>query len=298
VIPDVAIPAQAEKPDYASTRDDTAAERRRREIADENRCDEREGVRRDMETFACKSCSSPVPKVRVFCPQCGAFQGSPPSAGDQNFVQPQINYQEHLSKGSPRVFFGRAFSRRQVITSLAGIAIVAVIVLVLTAAHRPKKSRIPPVIRTPEAHSQTDKLNAHEALPHSAVDPSAGWSGSKDAAVAPSVKPRSEAEVRVTVEDVKVVQEQNRIDIQFASSRPIVPNVTRLSDPERLVIDVLNAVCEVPRRRIAVHSAKIKAVRASQFQIQPPVTRVVVDLVSPNSYHVSASGKKLVINID
>jgi len=112
------------------------------------------------------------------------------------------------------------------------------------------------------------------------------------------VKRGSEAEVRVTVEDVKVIEEQNRVDIQFAPSRSIVPHVTRLSAPERLVFDVRNAVCEVPRSRIAVHSGKIKAVRASQFQIQPPVTRVVVDLVSPNSYHVSASGKKLVINID
>jgi hypothetical protein len=199
-----------------------------------------------------------------------------------------------------------------VIASFAGIGLAIVILLALAAAHRPKKSQIPTVIHTPEAQSQTGKLNPPEALPRSTVPgpnnlsqiatkPVSGHPGRS--VLAPisetsGVKRGSEAEVRVTVEDVKVVQEQNRIDIQFAPSRPIVPNVTRLSDPERLVIDVLNAVCEVPRRRIAVHSAKIKAVRASQFQLQPPVTRVVVDLVSPNSYHVSASGNKLVINID
>ena len=281
-----------------SGHDGSTAELMGEEAGNENRGYKQQRAPHDIETFACNSCGSPVSKLRVFCPQCGTFQGnSPPSAGNENLIQPAINYQEHHSKGSTRAVFGGFLSRRQLIASLAGIALVLVIVLALAVGT--KKSRITSVINNLETYGPTGKFDPHEALPRSVVDPSAAGSGNKDDAVTPSrVKPSNEAEDGVAVKDVTVVPGRNRIDIEIAPSLHVVTSVTRLSDPERLVIDVRNAVCEVPGSRIVVHSSKIMGVRVSQFQVQPPVTRVVVDLVSAGTSRLNRSGNKLVINID
>src|SRR3989442_9343150 len=84
VVPEIANPAQVEKSNYCSLHNAATAER----VAHENAGDKHQRVRHDPEIFACRSCSSPVPKLRVFCPQCGTFQGnSPPPTGDENFVQ-------------------------------------------------------------------------------------------------------------------------------------------------------------------------------------------------------------------
>ena len=55
-----------------------------------------------------------------------------------------------------------------------------------------------------------------------------------------------------------------------------------LQEPDRLVIDFLNTVFRSEINRIEVGRGNIVRVRASQFEVNPNISRVVIDLVSPS----------------
>jgi hypothetical protein len=67
-----------------------------------------------------------------------------------------------------------------------------------------------------------------------------------------------------------------------SSRRPLVPSIQAISDPDRLVIDLPNARLETQKqKRISVQADQISSLRADQLQENPPVARVVVDLLAP-----------------
>jgi len=76
-----------------------------------------------------------------------------------------------------------------------------------------------------------------------------------------------------------------------------VPAIQLISDPTRLVIDLPNARLDVPHKRISIQADQISAVRADQFQQNPPVARVVVDLLAPREYTWDAAGNRLVVHL-
>ncbi len=71
----------------------------------------------------------------------------------------------------------------------------------------------------------------------------------------------------------------------------------RLSAPERLVLDIENAVAEGSARTIPVNTPDLKAVRIAQHQLDPPVTRIVLDLEGPREFDVASYGNKLVVTV-
>jgi hypothetical protein len=96
------------------------------------------------------------------------------------------------------------------------------------------------------------------------------------------------------VRDIEVVPGKKGLSIQIVSSRPVLPEVTRVEGPTRIVIDIPAAVLAAPKR-IAVNGYSVREVRASQFQNRPPVTRVVVELTAVRDYSVVTSGNKLAV---
>ena len=70
----------------------------------------------------------------------------------------------------------------------------------------------------------------------------------------------------------------------------------RLSDPERLVLDIDNSI-PATQQTIAVNAADLKSVRVAQFQAAPPVTRVVLDLAGPREFDLATRGNKLVVTV-
>src|SRR5271169_187629 len=69
--------------------------------------------------------------------------------------------------------------------------------------------------------------------------------------------------------------------VEILSSRPLVPVITKADNPPRLVIDLPDARFAGNRRRIDGQGDQIGGVRIDQYQKNPPVTRVVVDLLKP-----------------
>jgi hypothetical protein len=100
-----------------------------------------------------------------------------------------------------------------------------------------------------------------------------------------------------TIKSFRIVQEKDGPAVEILSTRPLVPSIQAIGDPDRLVIDLPNARLETPDKRINVQADQIRTIRANQFQQSPPVARVVVDLLAPRAYTWDAAGNRLVVHL-
>lgn len=86
-----------------------------------------------------------------------------------------------------------------------------------------------------------------------------------------------------------------RLHIQTSVS--IAPEVQLVPNPDRLVIDLPNTVGGPGFHGFRVGNGEIRGVRTSLFSTSPLVTRVVVDLNSPEWYRVAPDSTGLVITL-
>jgi len=101
----------------------------------------------------------------------------------------------------------------------------------------------------------------------------------------------------VSVRNPSVVRAKGGMDIEIATTGPVEPKVMKLTSPDRLVVDLPNSVPAGHPAAITVNSGDIKAVRIGRFQVEPPVTRVVVDLNSPRDFEVVPSAHKVTLKL-
>lgn len=94
-----------------------------------------------------------------------------------------------------------------------------------------------------------------------------------------------------------MVLEKDGPAVEILSTKPLIPAVQALNDPLRLVIDLPNARLEVRQKRISIQANQISTLRADQFQENPPVARVVLDLLAPRSSTWEAAGNRLVVHL-
>ena len=106
----------------------------------------------------------------------------------------------------------------------------------------------------------------------------------------------------VVVRSVRVFNGPSGPAVEILSSSPLVPAISKLDNPPRLVIDLPNAdlpnaLLSGSKNRIDFSNPEIRGVRINQFQNAPPVARVVVDLVKPVRHTWDAAGNRLMIRL-
>jgi AMIN domain len=101
----------------------------------------------------------------------------------------------------------------------------------------------------------------------------------------------------IQIRNISIEQTEGGPAVAIASNGALVPAITKLDGPPRLVIDLAGAVNAVPRARIAGTSEGIKAIRVSQYQASPPLTRVVVDLSEARDYAWETVQNKLLVHL-
>jgi hypothetical protein len=119
-------------------------------------------------------------------------------------------------------------------------------------------------------------------------------------ATQPAIKPVSTAVAKqapAAVKSVLIVQEKTGPAIEILTSRPIPPALQTLSNPPRLLIDLPNANVAVKQKHLSAPGEQFTNVRVDQYQVTPPVTRVVVDLIAPRQYTWDAAGNRLMIRL-
>ena len=107
----------------------------------------------------------------------------------------------------------------------------------------------------------------------------------------------SAAKKSAAIKSFRIVQEKDGQAVEILSTKPLVPSIQSISDPPRLVIDLPNARLETQQKRIDIEADQIGSIRADQFQQNPPVARVVVDLLAPRAYTWDAAGNRLVVHL-
>jgi len=117
---------------------------------------------------------------------------------------------------------------------------------------------------------------------------------SQNAESAKTVSPKREAAV---VSSVRVVHERGVPALEVVSTHPVVPTIRLLDSPPRLVIDLSNARMGLLRKRIPVLQENILTIRAEQFQKDPPITRIVLDLLVPYRYTWDVAGNRLMVRL-
>src|SRR6266568_9175056 len=102
---------------------------------------------------------------------------------------------------------------------------------------------------------------------------------------------------QTSVRTVKVLGSMDAVEIEVEASDRIVPQTQVLTGPDRLVVDFPNAVPSNQLRSQSVDRGEVKDLRIGLFQSKPPITRVVIDLKSAQSYQVFPSGRTVIIKI-
>lgn len=126
----------------------------------------------------------------------------------------------------------------------------------------------------------------------------APWLLSQTAAKADAKPSASYADSKIAaIKSFRIVQEKDGPAVEILSTKPLVPSIQAISNPDRLVIDLPNARLETGQKRISVQADQISSIRADQFQQNPPVARVVVDLLAPRAYTWDAAGNRLVVHL-
>jgi N-acetylmuramoyl-L-alanine amidase len=91
------------------------------------------------------------------------------------------------------------------------------------------------------------------------------------------------------IRQVRVEQLGTRFRVLIEATLPVEYTVRELFEPDRLVVDIAGAVFLPVKQEIPVAGAVVSEVRAAQFQVDPNITRVVVELRRRVAYTVAAA---------
>jgi Tfp pilus assembly protein PilP len=148
------------------------------------------------------------------------------------------------------------------------------------------------------ARSTAKSLQQTQAnpAPKAAVVPAAARPapGAPAPAVKPAVvaaKPASSSHNQL--QRVNVVPAADGVQIEISSTQAVTPQVTKLTSPDRLLVELPETVVATAQNKIPVGTAGVKGVRIGMDGKTPPTTSVVVDLTQPLSYELTpgAAGK-------
>lgn len=108
----------------------------------------------------------------------------------------------------------------------------------------------------------------------------------------PSARPNEDVALLTSI---RALPEGDGPAVEIVATRPVVPTIRKLDNPPRIVVDVPGAQLETHAKRIDVRNPVISSIRLNQFQQNPPIARIVVDLTAPIEYSSESTGNLLLV---
>jgi hypothetical protein len=96
------------------------------------------------------------------------------------------------------------------------------------------------------------------------------------------------ASARVEHVVVRGTRAAMEVEIQ-TSGATVAPDTQTITGPDRIVVDFPGALPAAELRALKVNLGALKGVRSGLFFSNPPITRIVLDLVEPQSYQISTT---------
>jgi len=100
-----------------------------------------------------------------------------------------------------------------------------------------------------------------------------------------------------SIRRVQVLRGTGQVEVEIEASDRVVPQTHEIQNPDRLVVDFVNAIPGSQLRPQTIHRGEVKGLRIGLFSADPPVTRVVLDLNGPQPYQVFPSGRTVIVKI-
>jgi AMIN domain len=111
-----------------------------------------------------------------------------------------------------------------------------------------------------------------------------------------SLTPASTAQ-KAQIRRVAVVKSGDGLQVEIQTSQRVMPLTQVVTDPDRLIIDFSDTVPGPELRSLTVNKGAVKGVRIGRVTINPPVTRVVVDLTAPLPFQLFPSSKSVIVKL-
>ncbi|MFN3966619.1 MAG: AMIN domain-containing protein [Endomicrobiia bacterium] len=86
--------------------------------------------------------------------------------------------------------------------------------------------------------------------------------------------------------------------VKITTSEPTKYNVFKISNPPRLVIEIFNTEHALKQKEIKIENDIIKRVRSGQFQNEPKIARVVIDLVKMVDYKATQENNQIILELE
>jgi len=235
-------------------------------------------------------CGASLPSINLFCPKCDSFQGA--VATGQCHDGESRSQHENLTLRKPPASGACALWPQKRARMSIGIAMAFAAGLALSTVHartanRDRHANQPAAISLSDGAVGSSSQVFSQVPINLAVDQHLAKETQGDEPQADSVITK--------VHRVEVVPADRDLGVVIVSSRSITPRVTKLEDPPRVVIDLQNAMLTTPQTRIPVESRGVTEVRASQYQVTPPMVRIAVQLTMPIAFSVRPQGNKWTI---
>ena len=86
------------------------------------------------------------------------------------------------------------------------------------------------------------------------------------------------------------------VEIQ-TSGAAVAPDAQAITGPDRIVVDFPGALPAAELRGLKVNRGALKGIRTGLFFDNPPITRIVLDLLEPQSYRISTIPNAIVVKL-
>ena len=101
----------------------------------------------------------------------------------------------------------------------------------------------------------------------------------------------------LTVRKVTTSKQGSDLRIEITISAPVKPSVDTAANPNRILLDFPNTICNSSTKSVTVHANGVRQVRTAQHSTTPYITRVVLDLDEVRPYVVTAEGNSIILTV-